>query len=43
MQQPEANIEDNKEMFDSNGNLTNPTTLKYMQSFMQSFNDWVYQ
>jgi chromate reductase len=41
MQEPEAQIGDTKDLFDSNGNLTRASTLEYIQKFMNSFGDWI--
>ena len=41
MQQPEAYIGDAAKLFDRDGNVTNETTLKFLQDFMAAFADWV--
>jgi chromate reductase, NAD(P)H dehydrogenase (quinone) len=41
MAQPEAYIGDAGGLFDENGNLTNDSTKKFLQSFMEAFENWV--
>ena len=41
MQQPEAYIGGADKLFDANGKLTNDSTRKFLQQFMQAFADWI--
>lgn len=41
MQQPEAYIGGADKLFDANGKLTNDSTHKFLQQFMQAFADWI--
>jgi chromate reductase len=41
MQQPEAYIGGADKLFDANGTLTNDSTRKFLQQFMQAFADWI--
>lgn len=41
MQQPEAYIGAADKLFDTNGELANDSTRKFLQQFMQAFADWI--
>lgn len=41
MQQPEAYVGGADKLFDTNGNITNDATRKFLQSFMQAFAAWI--
>jgi chromate reductase len=41
MQQPEAYVGGVDKLFDTQGNLTNEGTSKFLGNFMQAFSDWI--
>lgn len=41
MQQPEAYIGHADKLFDGSGELTNESTRKFLQDFMQAFAGWI--
>ena len=41
MQQPEAYIGGTAQLFDAEGNITNPATRQFLVEFMEAFADWV--